>query len=116
MAAPDVPRHPMATRARAGIHLPNPKYAHVTVTATPTSPPTTVRATLRDPWHAAMQEEFNAMLSNGMWTLVSRPPHANVITGKWLFKNKLHPDGSLERRKARWVVRGFSQCAYIDFN
>jgi hypothetical protein len=38
------------------------------------------------------------------------------ITGKWLFKNKLHPDGTLERCKARWVVRGFSQRPGIDFH
>jgi hypothetical protein len=45
-----------------------------------------------------------------------RPPHANVITGKWLFKNKLNPKGTLERRKARWVVRGFSQPLGMDFH
>ncbi|XP_062182142.1 uncharacterized mitochondrial protein AtMg00810-like [Phragmites australis] len=63
-----------------------------------------------------MQEEFDALQSNETWTLVPRPPYTNVITGKWLFKNKLNPDGSLEHRKARWVVRGFSQRAGIDFN
>jgi hypothetical protein len=38
-----------------------------------------------------------------------------VITGKWVFKHKLNPDGTLERYKARWVVRGFNQRAGIDF-
>jgi len=47
---------------------------------------------------------------------VPRPPNANVISGKWLFKNKLNPDGTLERRKARWVVRGFSQRPGLDFH
>lgn len=107
----------MITRARDGIHVPNPKYANVAATTPPTPPPTSVRAALRDPeWKAAMQEEFGALQANGTWTLVPRPPHANVITGKWIFKNKLHPDGSLERRKARWVVRGFSQRPGVDFH
>ena len=44
-----------------------------------------------------------------------RPRGANIVTGKWVFRHKLKPDGSLDRYKARWVVRGFTQCAGIDF-
>jgi hypothetical protein len=52
----------MITRARDGIHVPNPKYANVAATTPPTPPPTSVRAALRDPeWKAAMQEEFGAL-------------------------------------------------------
>jgi histone deacetylase 1/2 len=62
-----------------------------------------------------MKEEFHALQRNRTWELVPHPPHANVITGKWVFKHKLLPDGKLERYKARWVVRGFCQRAGIDF-
>jgi hypothetical protein len=52
----------MVTRARDGIHLPNPKYANVATIASPPSPPTTVCAALCDPdWRMAMQEEFDAL-------------------------------------------------------
>ncbi|XP_066323819.1 uncharacterized mitochondrial protein AtMg00810-like [Miscanthus floridulus] len=103
------------TRGRHGIVLPNPKYANLTTTTTLSSPPGSVHAALRDlTWRQAMQEEYDALVSNGTWTLVPRLVGANVITGKWIFKNKLNLDGTLERRKARWVVRGFNQRAGVD--
>ena len=71
---------------------------------------------LRDPlWYAAMKEEFEALQHNATWQLVPHPRHANVITGKWIFKHKLRPDGTLDCYKAHWVVRGFRQHASVDF-
>ena len=43
------------------------------------------------------------------------PPGANLITGKWIFNHKNDADGALARNKARWVVRGFHQCAGVDY-
>jgi len=62
-----------------------------------------------------MKREYDALQANKTWTLVQRPPSARVITGKWVFKHKLNPDGTLERYKARWVVRGFNQRPGVDF-
>ena len=104
----------MVTRGRAGIAKPSPRYANL---ATTEDVSRAVRAALRDPaWHAAMTNEFDALQRNGTWQLVPRPRRANVISGNWIFKNKYHADGSLERRKARWVVRGFSQRPRLDFD
>lgn len=63
-----------------------------------------------------MQEEYDALLSNHTWDLVPRPSGSNIVTGKWIFKHKFHADGSLERYKARWVLRGFTQRPGVDFS
>ncbi|XP_066364959.1 uncharacterized mitochondrial protein AtMg00810-like [Miscanthus floridulus] len=63
-----------------------------------------------------MELEFDALQCNRTWRLVDRPPGTNIVSGKWVFRHKLNPNGSLECYKARWVVRGFTQRAGIDFS
>uniref|UniRef100_A0A8R7TXD8 Reverse transcriptase Ty1/copia-type domain-containing protein n=1 Tax=Triticum urartu TaxID=4572 RepID=A0A8R7TXD8_TRIUA len=62
-----------------------------------------------------MLDEYNALLKNDTWSLVSRPAGANVVSGKWIFWHKFNTDGSLARYKARWVLRGFTQQAGVDY-
>jgi hypothetical protein len=85
--------------------------------STATSPiPTFYRATLKDNrWHDAMRDEFDALIRNDTWSLVPCPASVNVVTGKWIFRHKLHPDGSPARYKARWVLRGFTQQEGVDY-
>jgi len=63
-----------------------------------------------------MEDEYAALMENHTWNLVPRPDEANVVTGKWIFKHKFHADGSLDRYKARWVLRGFTQRPGIDYD
>lgn len=112
--------HPMLTRSRVRVFKPNPKYALTTeapILSSISPVPTSAQAALKDPnWKATMALEFEALQWNRTWRLVERPPGAHVVTGKWVFKHKLNPDGSLERYNARWVVRGFTQWAGVDFD
>uniref|UniRef100_A0A453IDZ6 Reverse transcriptase Ty1/copia-type domain-containing protein n=1 Tax=Aegilops tauschii subsp. strangulata TaxID=200361 RepID=A0A453IDZ6_AEGTS len=109
------------TRSQAGTlrpstRYPSDEYLLAASVSEPSPLPSSARAALRDPhWLAAMQEEFDALQRNRTWQLVPRPPRANIITGKWVFRHKTRPDGTLERYKARWVVRGFRQRAGVDF-
>jgi hypothetical protein len=63
-----------------------------------------------------MEEECAALHANHTWDLVQRPAQANVVTGKWVFRHKFHADGSFDRYKARWVLRGFTQRPGIDYD
>jgi hypothetical protein len=85
--------------------------------ATSASPlPANTRVALADAnWRAAMADEYKALVDNGTWRLVPRPPRANIITDKWVFKHKFHADGSLARHKARWVVRDLSLAEAVQY-
>jgi hypothetical protein len=63
-----------------------------------------------------MTKEYRALLGNDTWDLMRPPQNTNIISGKWVFRHKLKPDGSLNRYKARWVLHGFSQEQGVDFD
>jgi len=47
--------------------------------------------------------------------LVPRPHDINSIGVKWVFQTKFNPDGSLNKHKARLVVRGYYQIFGVDY-
>lgn len=63
-----------------------------------------------------MSEEFNALLANETWSLVPPKDHYNIIGCKWVFRLKIHPNGSIARYKARLVAKGFHQQPGIDYS
>lgn len=116
--APPPPPPPRATRTMTGV-IPRVSYKGLaaTTSSSPSPVPTNYRSALADAnWRAAMMDEYQALVDNNTWQLVPRPPGANVVTGKWIFRHKFHADGSLARHKARWVVRGFSQREGVDYD
>ncbi|CAL1377514.1 unnamed protein product [Linum trigynum] len=68
-----------------------------------------------DVWNREMKEEMNALEENQTWDVVPLPAGVKEIGNKWVYKIKLHADGSLERNKARLVAKGYTQVYGIDF-
>lgn len=66
-------------------------------------------------WKQAMQEEISSLIRNNTWRIVKKPPQANVVSCKWVYRIKLGPSGDIERYKARLVARGFSQRHNEDY-
>ncbi|GKB61194.1 ribonuclease H-like domain-containing protein, partial [Tanacetum coccineum] len=106
-------RHPMVIQSRDGTTKPIDRL-NLHVATLPPIPKTHVQASHNPHWQNAIQDEFNALIKNGMWVLVPRPPNVNVVRSMWLFKHKFHADGSLSRYKARLVANGKSQQQGID--
>lgn len=104
----------MITRGKRGLRQPTSRFNLSAAVLSPV--PKSYRGALADPnWREAMNEEYSALIANNTWQLVPRPSGANVVTGKWVYRHKFRPDGSLERYKARWVLRGFTQRPGVDF-
>ncbi|GJR01277.1 retrovirus-related pol polyprotein from transposon TNT 1-94 [Tanacetum coccineum] len=74
-----------------------------------TEPTTYKQVALDAKWVAAMNKELQALEDNETWVLTSLPPNHKAISSKWVFKTKYNLDGTVERLKARLVIRGFDQ-------
>jgi hypothetical protein len=54
------------------------------------------------------------MMMCGKW--FSRPEGKSLVTSEWIYKIKHVVDGSIEKYKARFVARGFSQKEGEDYD
>lgn len=67
-------------------------------------------------WIVAMKEELFMIEKNKTWELVSRPENRKVIGVKWVYRTKLNADGSINKHKARLVVKGYAQIPGVDYS
>lgn len=62
-----------------------------------------------------MYSELNSLEKLNVWEIVDRPTKHNVVSGRWVFETKRSPTNEIERYRARFVGRGFSQQKGLDY-
>jgi hypothetical protein len=79
--------------------------------------PSSFQEAVQDPtWVDAMVEEYDSIVKNSSWETIPRPIDKSVVGSRWIYKVKQVVDGSVEKYKARFVARIFSQIEGIDYD
>ncbi|KAI0996190.1 hypothetical protein K3495_g11988, partial [Podosphaera aphanis] len=113
--------HSIATDAIAAqvVHIEEGKLSSIQVPTPPFESITVEQALLEDPklWKDAIKSELKSLKDANTYIILSgtAPPGKRVVSSKIVLRNKFKSDGSLARRKARIVVRGFEQQYGIDY-
>jgi hypothetical protein len=59
-------------------------------------------------WKDSMMEEYQSIMKNDLWEIVSRPEGNSMVNSKWIYKIKHAANGNIEKYKVMFVARGFS--------
>eukprot|EP00253_Pinus_taeda_P003849 PITA_03849 len=66
-------------------------------------------------WVDAMVEENKSIVKNYVWEIVPRPVNKLVVGSRWIFKVNHAENGSIEKYKARFLAKGYSQVQGVDY-
>ncbi|CAI7787005.1 unnamed protein product [Closterium sp. NIES-53] len=71
----------------------------------------------KEKWRESMDKELKALQARNTWKVVpiELAHNKTILTGKWVFRVKTKADETIDKFKARWVVRGFDQEQGRDF-
>ena len=53
---------------------------------------------------------------NKTWVIVNKPEDRKVIGVRWVFRTKLNADSSINKYKARLVIKGYAQIYGVDYS
>ncbi len=97
-------------------HCPQANTIGVTAALKPTSFKEAMASPKNVHWLLAMQEEMQSIWDNNTMELVPLLPGCCTMGAQWLFKIKYKADGSVNKYKARWVAKGYSQQHGVDYD
>ena len=62
-----------------------------------------------------MKDELKSIKDNDVWDLIELPKGKKPIGSKWVFKTKRDSKGNVEKYKAHFVTKGFTQREGINY-
>ena len=62
-----------------------------------------------------MVEEHDSIFKKNAWEVVQRSVEKPMVGSRWIYKVKQAANRSVEKYRARFVARGFSQVEGIDY-
>ncbi|GJZ88510.1 retrotransposon protein, putative, ty1-copia subclass [Tanacetum coccineum] len=92
-----------------------PDFVSFMVKKEPTSYRETVTSSEGHQCKEAIKSEIDSILQNHTWELVDLPPGCKPLGYKWIFKKKMKADGTIDKYKARLVIKGFRQREGLDY-
>ena len=89
-------------------------YCYRAVCGVPLTFKEAMTSTESEKWSKAMDEEIKSLEDNKTFTLTKLPEGRKTVGGRWVFSIKGDIDGH-DKFKARFVAKGYSQRAGIDY-
>nr|GEV31655.1 reverse transcriptase domain-containing protein [Tanacetum cinerariifolium] len=86
-----------------------PDFVSFMVENEPTSYREVITSSKGHQWKEAIKSETDFILQNHTWELMDLPLGCKPLGYKWIFKKKIKADGTIDKYKARLVIKGFRQ-------
>jgi hypothetical protein len=92
------------------------ELCHFYAISVPSSFKQAMKSPEKEEWLKAIAVELNNPKEMRVWAVAQLPPDKKALKGRWFFATKPGADGSNVHFKARFVAKGFTQVAGVDFN
>jgi hypothetical protein len=61
-------------------------------------------ATVQQVWRDSMMEEYQSIMKNDAWDIMSRPEGKSMVTSKWIYNIKHAIYGNIKNYKVRFMA------------